>query len=55
MVRRSALVVLGIAAIAVVFLLTPTGEVISQRISEVFVTNFPHVQRIDGEVFGRSS
>ncbi len=50
MVRRSALVVLGIVAIAVVFLLTPTGEVISQRISEVFVTNFPHVQRIDGQV-----
>lgn len=50
MVRRSALVVLGLVAIAVVFLFTPTGQVVSQRISEVFVTNFPHVQRIDGQV-----
>ena len=50
MVRRSTLALLGLVAVAVVLLFTPTGEVISQRVSEVFVTNFPHVQRIDGEV-----
>ena len=50
MLRRSALAVLGIVALAVVFLFTPTGEVVSQQVSEVFVTNFPHVQRIHGEV-----
>ncbi len=50
MVRRSALALLGLAAVAVVFLFTPTGEAISQRVSEVFVTNFPKVQWINGEV-----
>lgn len=50
MVRRIALAVLGIVALAVVFLFTPTGEVISQHVSEVFVTNFPKVQWINGEV-----
>ena len=50
MVRRTLLGVLVLAAIALIFLLTPTGEVLSQRVAEVFVTNFPDIQRVEGEV-----
>ena len=50
MLRRSVLAMLGLLAIAALFLLTPTGQVVSQKVSTVFVTNFPHVQRIEGPV-----
>jgi len=50
MVRRSALAFLGLAAVAIAFLFTPTGEVVSQRVSQVFVTNFPQVWQVDGKL-----
>jgi hypothetical protein len=35
---------------ALLLVLTPSGQVLSQEIRRVIVTNFPDVQRIDGEV-----
>ena len=50
MLRRSVLTVLALAGIALLLLLTPTGEVLSQTVREVFVTNFPALQRVEGAV-----
>lgn len=40
----------AVAALAMVLLLTPAGQAVSQEIQQVFVTNFPEVQSIDGRV-----
>ena len=50
MVRRSMLAILALAGVALAILLVPSGEVVSQAVREVFVTNFPGVQRIEGAV-----
>ena len=50
MVRRSVLGVLALAGIALLLLFTPSGEVVSQSVRQVFVTNFPDRQTIDGSV-----
>jgi hypothetical protein len=50
MVRRSVIAVLALGAAALVLSLLPTGEVASQSVRQVFVTNFPDIQRIAGEV-----
>lgn len=41
---------IALVFIALFFLLTPTGRVASQSIRQVFVTNFPRIQTIEGEV-----
>lgn len=50
MLRRSVLAVVVLGTAAALFLLAPTGEVVSQAVRQVFVTNFPDVQRIQGPV-----
>ncbi len=50
MVRQSLTAVLALLAIAAIFVFLPTGQAVSQRIQEVFVTNFPDLQRIEGKV-----
>jgi hypothetical protein len=50
MVRRILLVSVLLAAAVLLFLFTPSGEVVSQAIRQVFVTNFPEVQRVAGTV-----
>jgi len=49
MTRRilPAVLLLGAGAL---FLLTPTGRVASQSIESVLVTNFPSIQKIEGEI-----
>jgi hypothetical protein len=42
----ASLCLLGLLA----FLFTPTGVAVSQQVSQVIVTNFPGVQRVNGEV-----
>lgn len=48
--RKSLISVTAAAAIVAVWVLTPFGEVVSQSIESVIVTNFPDVQRVSGEV-----
>jgi hypothetical protein len=50
MLRRSVIAIPLLGAAALVLLLMPTGEVVSQAVRHVFVTNFPDVQRIEGDV-----
>lgn len=50
MVRRSVFVVLTLAGAALGLLFLPAGQAVSQTVREVFVTNFPAVQRVAGEV-----
>ncbi len=47
--RRSIMATLVFAAV-LLFVLGPWGEVTSQSIRQVIVTNFPQLQQIDGEV-----
>jgi len=48
--RRFAVLTASSIALAVLFLFTPTGRVVSNSLQEVYVTNFPNVQKIEGEV-----
>ena len=50
MLRRSVIAGLVLVAAALLFLFAPTGEVVSQTVRHVFVTNFPNVQKVEGEV-----
>jgi hypothetical protein len=50
MTRSRALAVLALVLFVAALLLTPSGQVLSQRIEEVFVVNFPAVQTVDGTV-----
>lgn len=46
---RTQLVLLAACAAGVIFL-APAGQVLSDTIREVFVTNFPEIQRVEGAV-----
>jgi hypothetical protein len=50
MLRRSLLALVVLVAATLILFFTPTGEVVSQAIRQVFVTNFPDVQRVAGSV-----
>jgi hypothetical protein len=50
MTRRSSIAAAVAATMALFLLLTPVGEVASQTVRQVFVTNFPDLQAIEGEV-----
>ena len=50
MLRQKRTLLIAFVAIALLFLFAPTGQVVSQRFERVFVTNFPEIQRIDGDV-----
>jgi len=50
MLRRSAIAGLVLGGAALVLFFTPSAEIVSQTVRQVFVTNFPDVQRIEGEV-----
>jgi len=50
MLRRTVIAGLVLGTLLLVLFFTPTGEVISQSIRHVFVTNFPEVQKVEGEV-----
>jgi hypothetical protein len=50
MVRRSLLALLVFLAASIAILLVPGGTALSQTLQEVYVTNFPKVQEVDGSV-----
>ena len=50
MTRRNVIAALLIGGAAFVMFFTPTGELASQSIRQVIVTNFPITQSIEGEV-----
>jgi len=50
MVRRSVVAVLALGAVAAMLLLMPGGQAVSQTVRQVFVTNFPELQMIEGSV-----
>jgi hypothetical protein len=50
MVRRSVIAVLVGGTTALFLLLAPAGDVVSQTVRQVFVTNFPDLQSIVGTV-----
>jgi hypothetical protein len=50
MTRRNVIAALLIGGAAFVMFFTPTGELASQSIRQVIVTNFPIIQSIEGEV-----
>jgi hypothetical protein len=50
MLRRSVIAILACGAASLLWLLLPTGEVASQSVRQVFVTNFPDVQEVEGKV-----
>lgn len=48
---RNSMISLGVAAAAIgLWALTPFGEVVSQSVESVLVTNFPDIQQVSGEV-----
>lgn len=50
MLRQSVIAVLILATAAIVVVFTPSGQVLSQQVQEVFVTNFPKLQAVRGKV-----
>jgi len=48
--KKLAVSVTVIAALVVVLILTPVGEVVSRELQEVLVMNFPETQRVIGSV-----
>jgi nitrate/nitrite transporter NarK len=50
MLRRSVIAIPLLVAAAGVLFLAPTGELVSQAVRQVFVTNFPAVQEVEGAV-----
>ena len=50
MSRRLLVVAAGLSAAVVLLALLPVGVAVSQEFMEVFVTNWPHVQEVEGTV-----
>lgn len=50
MLRQTRTLLLILAAIVLLFVFAPAGQVASQQIDRVFVTNLPRIQQIEGEV-----
>jgi hypothetical protein len=50
MIRRRWLTALALVAAAALFLLTPSGRALSESVREVFILNWPAVQKIEGTV-----
>ena len=50
MSKRNLTALLLLVTAVALFFITPTGRVVSQEISSVFVTNWPGVQTVDGAV-----